>query len=97
MDYVLDTNACIALLPGHRHPVLTNLLRRQAEQSRIYVSSVVLFELHYGIVKSKRKQENKLRIERLLGLGIETAEFTSDDGYAAAHRFAWPSKPANSP
>ena len=84
MDYLLDTNACIELIPGNPNPVLTKLLLRQSKQSRIYVSSVVLFELHYGIEKSKRKQENRLRIERLFGLGIETAEFTHHDGYAAA-------------
>ena len=84
MDFSLDTNACIALLSGRRGAVLRNLLYWQAQGSSVYVSSLVIFELQYGIEKSNRPAESRRRIERLLSLGIGWLDFEPVEAMAAA-------------
>ena len=54
MNYLLDTNAVVALL--RNKPVQVRERFRQAETAGDYLalSSVVLFELWYGVAKAAR-------------------------------------------
>ena len=58
MNYLLDTNAVVALL--RNKPAGVRERYREAEKSGDYlaVSSIVLFELWYGVEKSGRVREN---------------------------------------
>ncbi len=55
-DYFLDTNVCIALINGTSPNVRERFRRANDEGSNIAVSSVVVYELWYGVDKSARRE-----------------------------------------
>ena len=73
MTYLLDTNACIVLINNKTPLVRTRLQKALAAHERVLVSSVVAFELWYGVAKSARPEANA----RLVGVPPATVdEFT---------------------
>jgi len=83
MTYLLDTNACIALINGTEINVRRRFKRAVARESVILLSSIVAFELWYGVAKSQRKDSNTQRLETFLGGPLEWALFDEDDARAA--------------
>ena len=61
MNYLLDTNACIALMSSVTNEVQTRFARTFHKGGIFFTSSVVAFELWYGVSKSKRVVENTRR------------------------------------
>ena len=64
--YLLDTNACIALINSHEANVRRRFQRAVARKSVILLSSIVAFELWYGVAKSQRKESNTVRLDAFL-------------------------------
>jgi tRNA(fMet)-specific endonuclease VapC len=83
VSYLLDTNACIALLNGEPIAVRRRFEKAVREDLQIYVSSIVSFELWYGIAKSARVEMNTQRLELLLSGQIVTLPFENEDSRAA--------------
>lgn len=83
MDYLLDTDACIALINGHPPAVRDRLQKATASGSRVLVSSVALFELWYGVAKSVRQDFNRRRLEAFLCGPILVLPFETADSRAA--------------
>jgi tRNA(fMet)-specific endonuclease VapC len=81
--YLLDTNACIALINGTEINVRRRFQRAVARESVMLLSSIVAFELWYGVAKSQRKDSNTQRLETFLGGPLEWALFDDDDARAA--------------
>ena len=81
--YLLDTNTCIALINGTEINVRRRFKRAVARESVILLSSIVAFELWYGVAKSQRKDSNTQRLETFLGGPLEWALFDEDDARAA--------------
>lgn len=81
--YLLDTNACIALINGTEINVRRRFQRAVARESVILLSSIVAFELWYGVAKSQRKDSNTQRLETFLSGPLEWALFDEDDARAA--------------
>jgi tRNA(fMet)-specific endonuclease VapC len=83
VNYLLDTNAVVALL--RNRPVAVRERYRQAQKAGDYlaVSSVVLFELWYGVEKSGRVQENTERLRVLLSGDLDLLDFDDEDAQAA--------------
>jgi tRNA(fMet)-specific endonuclease VapC len=81
--YLLDTNACIALINGTEINVRRRFKRAVARESVILLSSIVAFELWYGVAKSQRKDSNTQRLETFLGGPLAWALFDEDDARAA--------------
>jgi tRNA(fMet)-specific endonuclease VapC len=81
--YLLDTNACIALINGTEINVRRRFKRAVARESVILLSSIVAFELWYGVAKSQRKDSNTQRLETFLGGPLDWALFDEDDARAA--------------
>lgn len=81
--YLLDTNACIALINGTEINVRRRFKRAVARESVILLSSIVAFELWYGVAKSQQKDSNTQRLETFLGGPLEWALFDEDDARAA--------------
>ncbi len=82
MSWLLDTNACIALING-RPPVVRHRLRSVlARGEPVAVSSVALFELWYGVAKSARAAANSERLAVFLA-PFEILPFDDDDARAA--------------
>jgi tRNA(fMet)-specific endonuclease VapC len=81
--YLLDTNACIALINGTEIHVRRRFKRAVARESVILLSSIVAFELWDGVAKSQRKDSNTQRLETFLGGPLDWALFDEDDARAA--------------
>ncbi len=79
MTYLLDTNAVIALLKNQPNAVRKQLRRAAAKGATIRVSSVVLFELWYGVARSERRRENAERLRVFLSGTIGVVSFDEED------------------
>jgi tRNA(fMet)-specific endonuclease VapC len=83
LNYLLDTNAAIALL-NDRPAVLRKRLRRTATRGgTVSISAIVLYELWYGVARSGRRRENSERMRVFLSGGITIHDFTADDAVTA--------------
>jgi tRNA(fMet)-specific endonuclease VapC len=83
MDYLLDTNACIALINGDPATVRTRLHKATAGGAHVLVSSVAVFELWYGVAKSRRQDFNRKRLETFLAGPILVLAFEDADAHVA--------------
>jgi len=83
VTYLLDTNACIALINGRPKAVRRRFQRAIAKEATILVSSVVVFELWYGVAKSERKEANTQRLEVFLAGPLEWTLFDQEDAREA--------------
>jgi tRNA(fMet)-specific endonuclease VapC len=81
--YLLDTNACIALINGTPADVRHRFQRALARHGVMLLSSIVACELWYGVAKSQRKESNTQRLEAFLGGPLEWTPFDDDDARAA--------------
>jgi tRNA(fMet)-specific endonuclease VapC len=81
--YLIDTNACIALINGSEANVRRRFRRAVARKSVILLSSIVGFELWYGVAKSQRKDSNTQRLETFFAGPLEWALFEEDDARTA--------------
>jgi tRNA(fMet)-specific endonuclease VapC len=83
VTYLLDTNACIALINGKPLAVRTKLQKVVKVGAKVNVSSVVAFELWYGVEKSGQRETNQSRLETFLSGPLTLIPFESDDAKAA--------------
>jgi tRNA(fMet)-specific endonuclease VapC len=79
VEYLLDTNACIALINGHPASVRARIEKVAAAGERILVSSVAVFELCYGVAKGAKQYFNRQRLETFLSGPIVTLPFDDED------------------
>jgi tRNA(fMet)-specific endonuclease VapC len=66
VNYLLDTNACIALINHTTATVRNRSQKALSHGEQLYVSSVVTFELWYGVAKSVRQTHNARQLEAFL-------------------------------
>jgi len=78
MHYLLDTNACIALL-NNTSPPLAARLRRHAPAD-IGLPAPVAYELYYGACKSRQSRRN---LELLDRMAFEIVPFDAGDARVA--------------
>ena len=83
MNYLLDTNACIALINGSPAGVRPRLERALEDGASVAVSAVVAFEFWYGAAKSARRQANRQRLETFFAGPLELVPFDDEDARAA--------------
>jgi tRNA(fMet)-specific endonuclease VapC len=83
MIYLLDTNACIALINGTPASVRSRFQKALQGSGQICVSSVVTFELWYGVAKSKRVVLNTQRLETFLSGPVTVLAFEDEDSRTA--------------
>jgi tRNA(fMet)-specific endonuclease VapC len=83
VSYLLDTNAVIALLKNQPATFRKRLRRAVSKDAAIAISSIVLFELWYGVARSNRRRENTERLRVFLSGGIDVAPFTQEDAATA--------------
>ena len=72
MEYMLDTNICIALIKRKSPRVLLHLQSRSVGD--IGISTITLAELRYGVEKSLMADQNRRALEGFL-LPLEIADF----------------------
>jgi tRNA(fMet)-specific endonuclease VapC len=83
--YLLDTNACIALINNTVPAVRARFEKVVATESKVYVSAVVAFELWYGVGKSARGESNARAVERFLAVGLSFLPFDFEDAKESGH------------
>lgn len=79
----LDTNTVIAIFNNAAKGVEVQLRAVLGGAEPVAISSLVLFELWYGAVKSARPERNADRIKDFLAAPIQVLSFESEDGREA--------------
>ena len=79
MAYLLDTNACIALINGSSELVRKRFSRAVGAIEEIWVPSVSVFELWYGVAKSMQTDANTRRVKMFLEGPVRVLEFGEED------------------
>jgi tRNA(fMet)-specific endonuclease VapC len=83
LNYLLDTNACIALINGKPPGVRLRFEKALNGGHALFVSSVSVFELWYGVSKSTRSQASAMRLEAFLAGPINSLPFAGPESRAA--------------
>ncbi|MEJ1935918.1 PIN domain-containing protein [Nostoc sp. NIES-2111] len=78
----LDTSIAIALI-GEHPAALRHFAECAAAGEAMVVSSIVYFELCFGVAKSRRREHNQRRLDQLLSGPLDIAPFTERAGLAA--------------
>jgi len=81
--YLLDTNACIALINDKSPSVRMRLQKALAQDEKVLVSSVVAFELWYGVAKSARPEANARLVETFFAGPLSLLAFEPEDAKVA--------------
>jgi tRNA(fMet)-specific endonuclease VapC len=71
------------LINGNQANVRRRFQRAVARESVILLSSVVAFELWYGVAKSQRKESNTARLDAFFAGPLEWTLFDEEDARAA--------------
>jgi tRNA(fMet)-specific endonuclease VapC len=83
VDFLLDTNACIALINGDPPAVRMRMQKTMAGEAHVFVSSIAQFELWYGVAKSSRQDFNRKRLEAFFAGPILPLAFDDEDAQIA--------------
>ena len=79
MKYLLDTNACIALINGKPATVRHRFQKAVESGAEVAVSTIAVFELWYGVEKSEQKEANTGRLQTFLAGPITLIGFEDED------------------
>lgn len=83
MKYLLDTNACVAII-NHRPPVVREQMEKAiARGDQITTSSIVVFELWNGVARSAIRETNTRKLEAFLNSVLTILPFDQEDAQAA--------------
>ena len=83
MSYLLDTNAVVTLLRNNPPGVRDRLRLVVSRGASVVISSIVLYELWYGVALSERRRENAERLRVFLSGNIAVVPFAEEDAKAA--------------
>lgn len=83
MNYLLDTNACIALINGAPRKMRTNFVKAIRTGSSLATSSIVVHELWYGVAKSSLVAQNARALAAFLSRDVAVLDFSEKDAQAA--------------
>lgn len=83
MNYLLDTNACIALINGKPASVRARLAKAVDAGAQVLVPAVVVFELWSGVAKSARPEANARQVEAFFAGPVRLLAFEEEDARRA--------------
>jgi tRNA(fMet)-specific endonuclease VapC len=83
MGYLLDTNACIALINRTSEPVRKRFSKLVESGGQLWIPSVSVYELWYGVAKSAQTEANTLRLKMFLVGSLRVLEFGEEDARCA--------------
>jgi tRNA(fMet)-specific endonuclease VapC len=83
MNYLLDSNVCIALLNGLPAGVRARFAAVAGGGSLLTTSTIVVHELWYGVAKSERAERNARKLSGFLSGGLTVLDFSAQDAQAA--------------
>ncbi|PYU10709.1 MAG: VapC toxin family PIN domain ribonuclease [Acidobacteria bacterium] len=79
MAYLLDTNVCIALINGTSELARKRFSKAVESGEQVWVPSVSVFELWYGVLKSVQTDANTRRLKMFLEGPVRVLEFGEED------------------
>lgn len=79
----LDTNAVISLLNDEASPLFARVGSAIEDGQEVSFSSIVLFELWYGVGMSARREWNAQRIADFVSGPLQVLDFTAEDAEEA--------------
>jgi tRNA(fMet)-specific endonuclease VapC len=77
--YLLDTNACIAVIRGKPQSVRARLRKELDAETKVFVPAVVAFELWYGAAKSARPAANAQLLTTFFAGPVGLLAFDDED------------------
>jgi tRNA(fMet)-specific endonuclease VapC len=83
VNYLLDTNACIALINGKPPVVRFRFAKALDVGAKVLVPAVAAFELWYGVARSARQQSNMQKIEAFFAGPVDILSFDDEDARVA--------------
>jgi len=83
VNYLLDTNACIALINGTPSGVRTRFVKTVDAGAQVLVPTVAAFELWYGAAKSARPEANARAVETFFAGPVRLLAFEEEDARRA--------------
>ncbi|MDR3751963.1 MAG: type II toxin-antitoxin system VapC family toxin [Terracidiphilus sp.] len=83
MNYLLDTNVCIALINSSSASVRARFTQATQRKAPIATSSIVAHELWYGVAKSQLADQNARALTAFLSRNIAVLDYTERDAQAA--------------
>ena len=83
MNYLLDTNVCIALINLSSSKVRLRFAQAAKGKASISTSSIVVHELWYGVAKSHLSAHNARAFEEFLSRDIGVLDYSAKDAQAA--------------
>jgi len=83
VSYLLDTNAVIGLLTNRPPTVRERLRRISPTPVPLGISSIVLFELWYGVARSRHRAENTERLRGFMSGHVAIVGFGEEDAVIA--------------
>jgi tRNA(fMet)-specific endonuclease VapC len=83
MNYLLDTNICIALLNGTSHKVRARFMQAAQLNAKIATSAIVAHELWYGVAKSQQVVRNANALVAFLSREVAFLDYNERDAQAA--------------
>jgi tRNA(fMet)-specific endonuclease VapC len=82
VNYLLDTNVCIALINGTLSKVRARFAEVLRQKAELATSAIVVHELWYGVAKSKLAARNARALAVFLD-SVAVVDFTATDAQAA--------------
>jgi tRNA(fMet)-specific endonuclease VapC len=83
VNYLLDTNVCIALINGTSGQVRRRYIHATSRAAIPATSSIVAHELWYGVAKSGRAPQNANRLATFLANAVAVLDYSEQDSQAA--------------
>lgn len=83
MSYLLDTNVCIALINGSSGKVRARFVQAVRSKAVLATSSIVVYELWYGVAKSEQVARNARALAAFLSRDIAVIDYSAQDAQAA--------------
>jgi tRNA(fMet)-specific endonuclease VapC len=81
--FCLDTNVVIFALNRRRPKIAERLSTELRAGTTLIVPAIVLFELHYGLAKSERRDEARATLDEFLSAGFDRPAFDAEDAREA--------------
>ncbi len=83
MNYLLDTNACIALINGTPSGVRTRFVKTVDAGAQVLVPTVAAFELWYGAAESALPEANARAVQTFFAGPVRLLAFEEEDARRA--------------
>ena len=77
--YCLDTNAVIAVINERTPGVAARFDAEIQRQTSILISTIVVYELCYGVARSSRPDRNRIVLDDFLALPVSIIAFDAED------------------